>query len=64
MLVTMTKTPPPDEKLDRSQTSEQSYTPEQLEKGRRIMDRIRQAAALAAVRQRLEATPPATKFIN
>jgi hypothetical protein len=50
---------------------EEPYTPEQLEKGRRTMTRIRQAALLAAARlrekealERLAALPPATRFIN
>src|SRR5580700_9709485 len=61
MFVRMAKTPPPEGRPVQL-TLEESYTPEQLEKGRRIMNRIRQA--VAAARKRLEAMPPATKFIN
>ena len=49
--------------------SEKVYTPEQLEKGRRIMARLRQAAILARERireeeaqKRLAALPPAIAF--
>jgi hypothetical protein len=54
-----------------SEAPEESYTPEQLEKGRRMMARIEQAAVLAAKRirekealERLAALPAATPFIN
>jgi hypothetical protein len=56
---------------EQSETPEEPYTPEQLEKGRRMMARIQQAAVLAAARlrekealERLAALPPATRFIN
>jgi len=49
--------------------SEKVYTPEQLEKGRRFMVRLRQAAILARerireeeIQKRLAALPPATAF--
>jgi hypothetical protein len=56
---------------DQPEKPEQVWTPEQLEKGRRFMVRLRQAAILARERilekeaqARLAALPPATPFIN
>jgi hypothetical protein len=56
---------------EQPEAPEESYTPEQLEKGRRMMARIQQAAVLAAARlrekealERLASSPPASRFIN
>jgi hypothetical protein len=57
--------------LGEPEMPEESFTPEQLEKGQRILVRIRQAGILAAERirqkealQQLAALPCATPFIN
>jgi hypothetical protein len=67
----MAKLLEPQSESQQPEKQEKVWTPEQLEKGRRMMARMRQAAILAAQRirekeaqERLAALPPATPFIN
>jgi len=59
------------DEFEQTETPEESYTPEQLEKGERMLARIREAGILAAERirqkealQQLATLPCATRFVN
>jgi hypothetical protein len=67
----MAKLHEPHGESEQSQEQERIWTPEQLDKGRRFMVRLRQAAIQARERlrekeaqERLAAMRPATPFVN